>query len=1037
MVMQKGMQNLKYDRTIQCVIKEIKNEKTGEYLVQYNNKPVFSAFSEIKYAINDIVYVVIPEGDFNNQKFITGKISSIQTLPEIINASQKSDLFLGFQKFTMFTPDNVIIKINSKNDFQSETLTNFQASSKKANYLLVSFKAQTNFQKYSIVQGEYGLEIEITGQIKEEEEKLVAHTEKIYFTCKDMLSNPYVYYNKQWLPLQRKLIDISNFESIDTVTVTPYQDNNFMYVSENDTFESVSGELTVQLSEVSIETGIAPESIGDNEIVLYTLDSLTYGDSSSSSASQAESRTLKIAWMYTDNDGKRTLIEVPHPDLPIKIIWEWQNEEKTWVAVENGKEVKEEELQNTTLFNYNFEPDTTKPSYKFRVKIILTTEEETDEKKATTVIYRSNIVTFSNAVDTETLDKAIEENNRFSITIHEVSKENGIILRSAGSYFYLYDKNGNLFSKESGKQYCLQLNDSELEDSEKMTVGWILPNQDHSMIIPIKQNSENKDKYHCFFEIKPQLNDNYDDNTIKTTITVNNHTYELSTTLVFKTKAVFNDSYTIKLYDKEKQEYITHFTSGETLLQQIEIQCNLGAITKTFQLTEDLITGIQQQENWDEKTTVTIGDMPILSFNIPDDYNKREIPIKFSIPVVAPDYDISCLNRIEVDSDENIVFFDDTPFQIYKDDLEDLTTQYNIKISAQQEGDNPAVTFTNYQAFLDSTAGKKFDKIHSVYELTVEGVASCAILTEQHEYSSNLVNTWEGKPVVQVNNNTALQQVLAAGTRDCQGRYSGVVLGAGESGQEKKYGLYGYFKNNKTFGLMIDGTGFIGPDGKGQIQFDGNSATIKNADNSCWINLNPGITDSINDSFLYMATNKREAGKDMSQFLNDLPNEKDYFIVHPNYGIFTSGIVFSNGTVESAEVAWLNFSETEGDDTWAGSAHIGLLENTVNFISLEQQVDAENTVPLFTIDKRTGNLSLSDSGIISFGSKGKIQSNENYLTISKNFATINIRDEEVEIVCNDTQLSITSDGVQIDSLDVKNLKINNTPLDDYIKELVK
>lgn len=1033
MVMQKGMQNLKYDRTIQCVIKEIKNEKTGEYLVQYNNNPVFSAFSEIKYAINDIVYVVIPEGNFNNQKFITGKISSIQTLPEIINASQKSDLFLGFQKFTV---NDTTIYINSENNFQSKTLTNFQASSKKANYLLVSFKAQTNFQKYSIVQGEYGLEIEITGQIKEEEEKLVAHTEKIYFTCKDMLSNPYVYYNKQWLPLQRKLIDISNFESIDTVTVTPYQDNNFMHVSENDTFEPVSDELTVQLSEVSIETGIAPESIGDNEIILYTLDSLTYGDSSSSSASQAESRTLKIAWMYTDNDGKRTLIEAPSPDLPIKIIWEWQNEEKTWVAVEEGKEVKEEELQDTKLFNYNFKPDTTKPSYKFRVKIILTTEEETDEKKATTVTYRSNIVTFSNAVDTETLDKAIEENNRFSITVHEVSKENGIVLRSAGSYFYLYDKNGNLFSKESGKQYCLQLNDSELEDSEKMTVGWILPNQDHSMIIPIKQNPENEDKYHSFFEIKSQLNDNYDDNTIKTTITVNNHTYELSTTLVFKTKAVFNDSYTIKLYDKEKQEHITHFTSGETLLQQIEIQCNLGAITKTFQLTEDLITGIQQQENWDEKTTVTIGDMPILSFNIPDDYNKREIPIKFSIPVVAPDYDISCLNRIEVDSDENIVFFDDTPFQIYKDDLEDLTTQYNIKISAQQEGDNPAVTFTNYQAFLDSTAGKKFDKIHSVYELTVEGVASCAILTEQHEYSSNLVNTWEGKPVVQVNNNTALQQVLAAGAKDCQGRYSGVVLGAGESGQEK-YGIHGYVKGKKAFEFLVDGTAFIGSEKKGRILFNGNTSRIENADNSCWINLNPGITDSIDDSFLYMATDKREAGKDMSQFLEDLPSEKDYFVVHPNYGIFTSGIVFSNGTVESAEVAWLNFSETEGDDTWAGSAHIGLLENIANFISLEKQIDAENTVPLFTIDKKTGNLSLSDSGIISFGSKGKIQSNENYLTISKNFATINIRDEEVEIVCNDTQLSITSDGVQIDSLDVKNLKINNTPLDDYIKELVK
>lgn len=1031
MVMQKGMKNLKYDRTIQCVIKEIKNEKTGEYLVQYNNNPVFSAFSEIKYAINDIVYVVIPEGDYNNQKFITGKVASIPTLPEIINASKKSDLFLDLQ--TLITENNHYnILINGENNFQPINCNNILQGSIKPDNLLISFKACTpGWEPYNMVQGEYGLLIKISGQVKEED-KLIDREEEISFTCKDMLSNPYTYYQVNYSPVQRKLIDISQFETITNIVITGYQDNNFVYVSQYDTFEKyvsdgINNPLQASILDISASLGIAPSSIEDNEVILYTLDDLLYGESASSpSASQSKQRELRLAWMYTDDEGKRTLIE-SHADKDLKfdIIWELQDEKKSW-----------QEIKDIKSFFYTFViPDYTYPSYNFRVKLILTTIEATEESAAVTRQYVSNILTFSNAIDVTTLEKALEENNRFSISINTVeTEENKIVPRAANAYFYLYDKNGNIFVSDAKKRYCLQLEDtSQAESDDKMEIKWNLPNQDNSMIIPGEQEANSKQFY---FTIKPQLNDSYNSNTIKTEVTVNNHTYELFTTLVFKTKTVFGDPYIIKMYMDE--ECITHFTADSTQLHKVKIEYTLGAITKSFNLTSDFVDGVNEN-NWHSDGTVTIGDTPIISFTIADTYNNKDIPIRFSVPVVAQNYDISCLNHIEVDKDKNIVFFDETPFQIYKNNLEDLETTYNVTIIADEGEESPPKRYSNYNDFI--TDLKSNNSLYSKYSLTVTeadgtAIASCAILENEYKYSSTLTNTWEGKPVVQTADNVILQQILATGVRDCQNRYSGVVMGQGENGKDK-YGLYGYSKGNKTFGLTIDGAGFIGPEGKGQIQFDGNNALIHNQDGSCWINLNPGAKEHIESSFLYVATDKREINQDISTFITQLPKGKDYFIVHPNYGIFTSGVVFSNGTVESADVAWMNFSEGYGEDTWAGSAHIGLVDNALHFISLDQKINEETTIPLFTVDKRTGNLSLSDSGIISFGEKGKIQSNENYLTISKNFATINIRDEEVEVVCNSTSLLVTSDGIQINSLNVENLKINNTPLDDYILELVK
>jgi hypothetical protein len=91
-------------------------------------------------------------------------------------------------------------------------------------------------------------------------------------------------------------------------------------------------------------------------------------------------------------------------------------------------------------------------------------------------------------------------------------------------------------------------------------------------------------------------------------------------------------------------------------------------------------------------------------------------------------------------------------------------------------------------------------------------------------------------------NNAVMARMIAAGTKDMNNRFTGVAMGdwsdkADESLDET--GIYGFSNGEQSFAFKKDGSGFIGPVGKGRIYFDGTQALISNSDQSCYINLNP------------------------------------------------------------------------------------------------------------------------------------------------------------------------------------------------------
>ena len=87
-----ALRDLKYDQTIECIVTSTDKSKEGIYEVRSENA-IFEAYSSTRYYVNDTVYVMVPQGNFKNQKFITGR-----KVEELLNESSFT-LKLPFDDF--------------------------------------------------------------------------------------------------------------------------------------------------------------------------------------------------------------------------------------------------------------------------------------------------------------------------------------------------------------------------------------------------------------------------------------------------------------------------------------------------------------------------------------------------------------------------------------------------------------------------------------------------------------------------------------------------------------------------------------------------------------------------------------------------------------------------------------------------------------------------------------------------------------------------------------------------------------------------
>ena len=102
-----------------------------------------------------------------------------------------------------------------------------------------------------------------------------------------------------------------------------------------------------------------------------------------------------------------------------------------------------------------------------------------------------------------------------------------------------------------------------------------------------------------------------------------------------------------------------------------------------------------------------------------------------------------------------------------------------------------------------------------------------------------VIEKWNNKVTQDDDGNSIYSAVLSAGSINDNNKYSGVIVGAiGNSEDTSEYtsqnknainGIYGYHEGVQSFGILTDGTSFLGKPGTGRIEFDGNRGIIKSA----------------------------------------------------------------------------------------------------------------------------------------------------------------------------------------------------------------
>lgn len=240
----------KYDITKDCKIIEVllddNGERTGVYRVK-SQDAVYTAYArqgEV-YSAGQNVYVQIPNGDFNEQKFIVGTKVNADDEQDIYNLKMPFDDFIGFYNLTYNTPmpergywancdfQGISEELVAEQPFPASEdhvwhWENPDVNGKPivATKLGIEVDVSTLLHTFRPISGKYGLRIVLRGKYAEniETETTQEEVREYRFTSDNMYGNPYAYTVPS---TQQMVIDTTGFQSYESIDIWFWQDHQF------------------------------------------------------------------------------------------------------------------------------------------------------------------------------------------------------------------------------------------------------------------------------------------------------------------------------------------------------------------------------------------------------------------------------------------------------------------------------------------------------------------------------------------------------------------------------------------------------------------------------------------------------------------------------------------------------------------------------------------------------------------------------------------------------------------------------------------
>lgn len=355
------LEGLAFDKTIVCIITDDSKREFGTYTVS-DGSVSFIAYSEnTSYRNNSEVYVTIPNGDYDNNKIITGKKKKNDSIEPFIYTSPFSTV-VDVSGNLITSSNNCGLVANApaiyyeaaynvdKNNYMSYYIRNEETSTyskptgdydDNAQYYIqhrdginkvifereyenpyygftrlgIQAQFQAWLQEYNCISGNYGLKltVQFVPESSVSQELNEPMTRVMYLETTDMIGDPYAfesYYN------QEKVFDISGFGGLKYVKLEFFQETGSFYTREgrllpylnNFNDEILFSNLFVKDCRVCV--GYEIGSYNTEFVQLSSFSAKTYTSKVDTSKNE---KKLSLKWIHIDDEGHQIQVDSSSP----------------------------------------------------------------------------------------------------------------------------------------------------------------------------------------------------------------------------------------------------------------------------------------------------------------------------------------------------------------------------------------------------------------------------------------------------------------------------------------------------------------------------------------------------------------------------------------------------------------------------------------------------------------------------------------------------------------------------------------------------
>lgn len=414
----KKIESIRFDETINAVIINADRAEYGEYTVS-TGAASFKVYSnDAKYVLNDKVMVTIPQGNYDNTKFIIGKQPSKENqnkpLSYVSPMTQIIDL-------TGNLIDGEHFKGLIANSNEEEVELWHAENLNYLGYDRLGLQAQfrTYLSDLNTSSGNYGLAAIIDFDTGNENTDF---SKRIELDSSNFFGDPYnfdAYYT------QMEVFNIKLFNEsfpIKKISIVAYQKNNFLDYYTNRVEEQEFDNIFIKDPFICLGKDTATF---DGDSLHISSDNLKY-----QKTEEEQQRTIEMYWIHRDEESGKIKVVEPEDGFLSDYSIQWyqyktnaENEDN--LAGANWDQLSEEKNKLSITVNL----DSTLRNHRFKVLIIQNSDKS--------VLISSNILEFLN-ID-EVGDSATLKNiNELELVFDDAQN---------GNYF-LYNKTGRLYSNE-------------------------------------------------------------------------------------------------------------------------------------------------------------------------------------------------------------------------------------------------------------------------------------------------------------------------------------------------------------------------------------------------------------------------------------------------------------------------------------------------------------------------------------------------------------------------------------------------------------